>query len=202
MAMNATARLTWYPGTVLPYASLWHTLRRVAALNRLHLIDLQRLTPVIWAKRSPAPELLHNEGGAIDTQALERLLGETPQALAWSHMGHAAPWMRPLFTPGMRICPACSGRGLPQRAAVVAAAGNLSDPWCAVTRPLPLRPRLQRPVHGAGLSVRRLLPLRRPCLLHAPDVPAPHVAGLRDRGAGAGRALAAAMRRRPHAAAT
>ncbi len=111
MAMNATARLTWYPGTILPYASLWHTLRRVAALNRLHLIDLQRLTPVIWAKRSPAPELLHNEGGAIDTQALERLLGETPQALAWSHMGHAAPWMRSLFTPGMRVCPACLAAG-------------------------------------------------------------------------------------------
>jgi hypothetical protein len=111
MAMNATARLTWYPGTVLPYASLWHTLRRVAALNRLQLIDLRRLALGARAWRSPLPDLLHNEGDAIDTQALERLLGETPQALAWSHVGQAAPWMRLLFTPGLRICPACLAAG-------------------------------------------------------------------------------------------
>lgn len=109
--MSAAARLTWYPGTILPYASLWHTLRRVAALNRLQRLDLQQFALGVGAKRGPVPNLLHNEGHAIDTQALERLLGEAPQVLAWSHMGQAAPWMRLLFTPGMRVCPACLAAG-------------------------------------------------------------------------------------------
>ena len=109
--MSATARLTWYPGTILPYASLWHTLRRVAALNLLGLFDLRRLGVGIWPWRGPSPDLLHNDGGAIDTPALERLLGEAPQALAWSYVGQTTPWMRFLFTPGMRICPACLAAG-------------------------------------------------------------------------------------------
>lgn len=34
------SRLTWHVGSVLPYASLWHTLRRAAALNTLRDLDL------------------------------------------------------------------------------------------------------------------------------------------------------------------
>ena len=34
-AMDGAAHLTWYPGTVLPYASLWHAVLRVIALNQL-----------------------------------------------------------------------------------------------------------------------------------------------------------------------
>ena len=32
--------LTWYPGTVLPYASLWHTLARATWLNDLRPGDI------------------------------------------------------------------------------------------------------------------------------------------------------------------
>lgn len=109
--MSGIAQLTWHPGSIPPYASLWHTLRRVACLNRLRMMDLGRLVPAVSVRHGPVPDLLHNDDDAIDTQALERLLGEAPQALAWSHMGRAAPWMRFLFTPGMRVCPACLADG-------------------------------------------------------------------------------------------
>lgn len=32
-AVDLTTQLTWYPGSIRPYASLWHTLMRVATLN-------------------------------------------------------------------------------------------------------------------------------------------------------------------------
>ncbi len=34
------ALLTWHPGSILPYASLWHTLQRVGALNFVRPTDV------------------------------------------------------------------------------------------------------------------------------------------------------------------
>jgi hypothetical protein len=111
--MNGSGWLTWYPGSILPYASLWHILQRVIALNRLGMGELPR-HPHAWLNRfttRPKHNLLFNEPDPIDTAALAAWLGEPAQALRWSHMGAVAPWLRFLFTPGMRVCPLCLGAG-------------------------------------------------------------------------------------------
>lgn len=107
--MNGPGLLTWYPGSLLPYASLWHTVHRAIALNRLQPQELPRRPGTAAVYR--AQNLLFNEPDPIDTAALALWLGEPAQALHWSHLGAAAPWMRALFTPGLRICTACLCQG-------------------------------------------------------------------------------------------
>ena len=112
--MDDTAHLTWYPGTVLPYASLWHTVLRVIALNLLSSGQLpdgpERVIGSSSAKHRIV-HLLHNDGLPVDTQRLAQWLGESPEAFRWSHLGFMPPWSRFLFTRGLRLCPQCTAAG-------------------------------------------------------------------------------------------
>jgi hypothetical protein len=112
--MDGSARLTWYPGTVLPYASLWHTVLRVIALNLLASGELPdgpgRVIGSSCANHRVV-HLLHNDGVPVDTQLLAHWLGESPEAFRWSHLGVMPAWSRFLFTPGLRLCPQCTAAG-------------------------------------------------------------------------------------------
>lgn len=117
--MPATT-LTWHPGSVRPYASLWHTVMRVAALNRLKPRELPMAAdpgstpPQIGVPRKA--RLLFNERDdagrpliAIDRLAAQ--IGEPMSAFAWSHLGAVPRWSRMLVWPGFRLCPACLADG-------------------------------------------------------------------------------------------
>lgn len=106
-------RFTWHPGSIFPYASLWHTILRVAALNRLWSADMPdwptRPTPT--GKKRLTLHPLHNDFALIDTDALAAALGENPSVFRWSHFGSLAPWLRNIVTPGFRLCAACIAHG-------------------------------------------------------------------------------------------
>jgi hypothetical protein len=107
------ARLTWYPGSVRPYASLWHTVLRVTALNSLRFGDLPEKPRPLDASAGAhhSHVLLYNTGTAIDMDALASALGETPSVFRWSHFGALAPWLRHTVTPGLRLCMPCLAKG-------------------------------------------------------------------------------------------
>jgi hypothetical protein len=109
LALTPQARLTWYPGSIRPYASLWHTVLRVAALNCLHSGELPDWPTALSAtgKKQRSIHPLHNAGAAVDTDALARALGESPAVFRWSHFGALAPWLRLVVMPGFRLCLPC-----------------------------------------------------------------------------------------------
>ena len=112
--MDGAAHLTWYPGTVLPYASLWHTVLRVIALNQLSSGELPDGPGRVIGSSSITYRiihLLHNDGLPVDTQQLAQWLGESPEAFRWSHLGFMPAWSRFLFTHGLRLCPQCTAAG-------------------------------------------------------------------------------------------
>ena len=76
------ARLTWHAGSVLPYASLWHTVLRACVLNALHPRDL----PSYLARPPANVELIVNRGH-VDETALAHALGELPTVFRWSSLG-------------------------------------------------------------------------------------------------------------------
>lgn len=112
-AGSRDARLTWYPGSIRPYASLWHTILRVTALNSLRTGDLPDWPTALSAtgrtQRSLYP--LHNATAVINTDALAISLGEAPGVFRWSHFGALAPWLRLGVTPGFRLCLPCLAEG-------------------------------------------------------------------------------------------
>lgn len=96
--------LTWYPGSILPYASLWHTILRATALNRIRSGELPSRT-------AHTINLLHNKSVVIDTDALAKSLGENPSVFRWSHFGDLPYWLSNLITPGFRLCMDCLEQG-------------------------------------------------------------------------------------------
>ena len=113
LAATPAARLTWYPGSIRPYASLWHTALRVAALNCLRSGELPDWPTALSAtgqrQRSLYP--LHNARVAVNTDALACALGEAPAVFRGSHFGALAPWLRFVVTPGFRLCVPCLEEG-------------------------------------------------------------------------------------------
>lgn len=107
------AQLTWYPGSIRPYTSLWHIILRVTALNRLRSGELPSWPTALSATGHIARTLypLHNAVAAIDTAKLAVALGESPSVFRWSHFGTLAPWLRFLVIPGYRICLSCLAHG-------------------------------------------------------------------------------------------
>jgi hypothetical protein len=102
------ARLTWHAGSVLPYASLWHTILRASALNALHARDL----PSATRRRAGAVDLLDNRAGAIDIPTLARELGEPLAAFQWSTLDRLPDPLRiALVAPRPRLCLACLTAG-------------------------------------------------------------------------------------------
>lgn len=115
------ARLTWHRGSSLPYASLWHTLQRVAALNALRANELVDLVVLpVQPGASGLPRLANLLCNTSDTQpplpaipisALAVCLGEEPEAFQWSHLGDVPVGWRRLVHSGFRVCPQCLANG-------------------------------------------------------------------------------------------
>lgn len=105
--------LTWYRGSIRPYASLWHTLIRLGSLNRLKLSQLPDRTSKNQRTRSPRYTWypLFNEANEVDTHALAVALGESPAVMRWSHLGNSPPWFRSHFTGHLRFCRTCLTQG-------------------------------------------------------------------------------------------
>lgn len=112
--MDHDARLTWHRGSILPYASLWHTVHRVIALNDLVPTELSLCTTASSTHTPTATRTLHllrNENPQVDTAILAHWLGEPADAFRWSHLGKMPQWSACLFMPGMRICTQCVKSG-------------------------------------------------------------------------------------------
>jgi len=118
---TAAPRLTWHPGSLRPYASLWHTLQRAAALNRLRIGELPDFRGCQSGDTdhtvSPVNVLLNerSEAGqirvALSTDVLAKWLGEPASLFAWSHLGALPHWARQLVFPGFRLCRQCLTAG-------------------------------------------------------------------------------------------
>jgi hypothetical protein len=119
--MDASATLTWYSGSVLPFASLWHTLHRLMSLNAMRGRELQAMLGGSCQKPSVRMiDLLCNESaissvpepvGAVDIQRLARALGEPAHVFQWSHFGRLPNALRGVATVGLRLCPVCAALG-------------------------------------------------------------------------------------------
>lgn len=111
--MDPSSRLTWYPGSILPYTSLWLTLMRVTSLNRL------RVEQVNWLVSDPSSThglrsnttWFRNCGSEACIARLSQMLGEPPEAFRWSTAGYAPAWARELFSDTPRVCRQCLEKG-------------------------------------------------------------------------------------------
>ena len=119
--MDAPPRLTWHAGSILPFASLWHTLLRTAALNRLKASELSAVVTTgssgrpAWGQGSRVSALFNETMGsrreAFCVAALARWLGEPEAAFAWSHLGRLPRSVRCVVSTALRICPVCIAAG-------------------------------------------------------------------------------------------
>lgn len=101
-------RLTWHAGSVLPYASLWHTVLRACALNALHPRDLSRC----MAHPGAAVELISDCSHNMDIRAFADALGESHDAFRWSTLGALPTGLGgALVVPRPRLCLACLTHG-------------------------------------------------------------------------------------------
>lgn len=100
--------LTWHVGSVLPYASLWHTVLRACALNSLHPRDLP-------STQNPSPRAVHlldNRDSNLDVRAFANELGESPAAFRWATLeALPAPLRTALVVARPRLCLACLSAG-------------------------------------------------------------------------------------------
>lgn len=114
-------RLTWHVGSILPFASLWHTVHRAATLNALRNRELPFAVGTDgggpWVRRA---DLLFNSplasgqripGEALCIRTLAASLGESFAAFSWSHLGQLPQSCLCLFHPYLRLCPACLAGG-------------------------------------------------------------------------------------------
>lgn len=102
--------LTWYPGTVLPYASLWHTLLRATWLNDLRHGDIRSR---VEGKRPDDGEKLFEHRGERESRAVASALGEPQSALSqFAVIGQFPAMVRAVYmVQGLRWCPACVAGG-------------------------------------------------------------------------------------------
>ena len=105
--------LTWYPGTVLPYASLWHTLARATWLNDLRAGDISSRVEGQRPEESEQPIEYWSDRGERDARAVASALGEPQSALSQFAVIEQFPAMvRAVYmVQGLRWCPACVAGG-------------------------------------------------------------------------------------------
>jgi hypothetical protein len=121
MTTVPSSRLTWHQGSVLPYASLWHTVQRAMLLNALRARELPVSEHATDQTSFPRyVNLLYNEAGgvpggapveALSTQRLARALGESEAAFSWAHLGRLQMSVRALVSPSIRVCRPCLAAG-------------------------------------------------------------------------------------------
>jgi hypothetical protein len=102
--------LTWHPGTILPYASLWHTLMRATWLNDLRAGDIRDM---VERERRRQGESLFNYRGEPDVRAVASALGEPRRALSTFAVIDGFPLcVRTIFMANdARWCPTCVASG-------------------------------------------------------------------------------------------
>ncbi|CAG9180167.1 hypothetical protein LMG23992_04156 [Cupriavidus laharis] len=99
-------RLTWHRDSVLPYASLSHTLHRACELNGLWPHQLARMAAI------RDHDGRHRPAYGIDRARLAALLGEPSEKFRWSTLDEAPACLRPaLFGAHARVCPLCLAAG-------------------------------------------------------------------------------------------
>jgi len=103
--------LTWHAGSLLPYASLWHTMHRVVQLNAL---TPRTIDP--YAKRRLGYSAKHNSlitnNSVIDLEKFAQALGEPITNFRLATLEALAPWTCHLFhTATVRFCRQCLGLG-------------------------------------------------------------------------------------------
>lgn len=97
--------LSWVPGTIADYASLWYTLNRVVVLNSLRASEIGDL---FYEKRSDVPKGFTAETESfVPIEKLALLLGEDPAVFRLSHRNSFPLWMRPFFYGVPGICLQC-----------------------------------------------------------------------------------------------
>lgn len=102
--------LTWYPGSILPYTSLWLTVMRIVYLNRLKAWEINDLLyEDAWSAPINANQTVYINGigSIVDTDRLAFFLGEPESAFNWSQLGRAPQWIHPLIHSHHRICIEC-----------------------------------------------------------------------------------------------
>lgn len=103
--------LTWHAGSVLPYASLWHTMHRVVQLNGLTAHTLQPYMKRRLGYSAKQNSLITNDS-MIDLGKLARALGEPASRFRLATLETLAPWTYQLFhTASVRFCRHCLGQG-------------------------------------------------------------------------------------------
>ncbi len=105
--------LTWYRGSIRPYASLWSTLIRLGMLNRMRLCELPDRTLKTFdiQKLRQTWYPLFNDHSPIDIVKLAQALGEPPEIFEWSQLARVQPWLRAYFSNQLRFCRACLQEG-------------------------------------------------------------------------------------------
>lgn len=104
-----TGLLTWHQGSILPYTSLWHIIRRVISLNSL---SSQELLLISSKSRPKKVEVVFNDLDAqVDIGNLSALLGEDKETFNLSTLSCLNQSWRFLAHPNLRICIDCLNQG-------------------------------------------------------------------------------------------
>jgi hypothetical protein len=97
--------LTWRPGTLLPYTSLWLTLRKLAYLNKLRISDFP-LTES-FSPRAKRAQSQNRPVQEVDLGVLARLIGEPVELFSFCDRRFVPDCWQFLFTPQNGYCPKC-----------------------------------------------------------------------------------------------
>ena len=102
--------LTWYPGTILPYASLWHTLVRATWLNDLRGGEIRDL---VAGKRRRDDASRRQGQESFNLRLVAAALGEPRRAFSrFAVLSQFPPCLfRAHIADGLRWCPACLDAG-------------------------------------------------------------------------------------------
>jgi len=112
-----SGELTWYRGTILPFASLWQTLHRIGALNAPSLSEFCAAIGVTRGSIDLADVLINkgfwgpDKSRVMDLAKVGGALGEDTKHFRMSDLSHLADWVQEFFAPHIRWCPQCADKG-------------------------------------------------------------------------------------------
>lgn len=105
--------LTWHVGSILPYASLWHTVNRAVWLNKLRTDEFAQMAGIDREKNAPLPRAFETMfAHSIDIRRLASILGERPSAFRGCSFDRLTSWEAERYViPRIRWCPECIEHG-------------------------------------------------------------------------------------------